>query len=156
MADLIAPPHKEGVELLKKELYSEIKRFSLISDNGEDYFSSEINAIYFDSDGVLTVSALIPSEEHFTAWNDAIRVLTADGKIVVEFKTQPIQFVKGVGGEQTLKITVSGKAGEIVFKQTDYITKGELDGLYVGAVQALSMRLMQLENKLIEKGVLSV
>ena len=156
MGGLIAPPHEEGVEILKNQLYKEIKKFSLVDDKGEVYFTDDVNSVYFDNNGVLVVSALIPVDKHFEKWNSAIRVLTIDGKIVVEFETQPIQFVKGVGGEQTLKITVSGKAGEIVFKKTDYITKGELNGLYIGAVQALAMRLMKLENKLMEKGVLNV
>jgi len=156
MASLMAAPHEQGVEILKKELFSEIKKFSLVSDDSQSYFVDDVNAVFFDSDGVLTVSALIPIDKHFDKWNKSIRILTEDDRIVVEVDTQPIQFVKGVGGEQTVKMTVSGQAGEVVFKKSDYITKGELDGLYVGAVQALTMQVMQLQNKLIEKGVLDV
>jgi len=55
---------------------------------------------------------------------------------------------------QTIKFAVSGEAGEIVFKANDYITKVEFDELYLPVVTALTTRVTQLENILIEKGVI--
>ena len=156
MGVLTAIPNEEGVAILKQELYDKIKKFALVDDNGETYYTNTVHAVYFDSDGVLTVSALIPKEEHFDKWNKSIQILSDDDKVIADIETPAIQFVKGVGGEQTVKLTVSGEAGEVVFKKDDYVTAGELDGLYVSAIEALTRKVFQLENLLIKKGILDV
>ena len=154
MAVLTAVPNEEGVEILKQELYDKIKKFALVDDSGEIYFTDTVHAIYFDSDGVLTVSALIPKEEHFDRWNKSIQILSDDDKVIADIQTPAIQFVKGVGGEQTVKLTVSGKAGDVVFKKDDYVTAGEMSGLYMSTIEALTTKVLQLEHILIEQGVI--
>jgi hypothetical protein len=154
MGVLTAIPNEEGVELLKEELYNRIEKFALVDDSGETYFTDTVHAIFFDTNGVLTISALIPKEEHFTRWNKWVKILSDDNKIIAEIETPAIQFVKGVGGEQTIKLTVSGQAGEVVFKKDEYLTFGELDGLYISAIEALTTKVFQLEDKLLEKGVI--
>jgi len=151
---LVALPNAEGVDLLKQELYSKISKFALVDDDGETYYTNTVHAIYFDSDGVLTISALIPKDEHFTKWNKWVKILSDDEKVIADIETPAIQFVKGVGGEQTIKLTVSGEAGEVVFKKDEYLTIGEMNGLYISTVEALTTKVFQLENKLIEKGIL--
>lgn len=154
MEHLVALPNAEGVDLLKQELYSKISKFALVDDDGETYYTNTVHAIYFDSDGVLTISALIPKDEHFTKWNKWVKILSDDEKVIADIETPAIQFVKGVGGEQTIKLTVSGEAGEVVFKKDEYLTIGEMNGLYISTVEALTTKVFQLENKLIEKGIL--
>lgn len=154
MGVLIAVPNNEGVELLKQELYEKITKFALADENGEIYFTDTVHAIYFDNDGVLTVSALIPKDEHFTVWNKWVKLLSDEDKVIADIETPAIQFVKGVGGEQTIKLTVSGQAGEVVFKKDEYLTLGEMNGLYISAIEALTTKVFQLEDKLIEKGIL--
>jgi len=155
MGVLTAVPNEDGVAILKQELFSKIKKFALVDDSEEIYFTDTVHAIYFDSDGVLTVSALIPKEEHFEKWNKSIQILTDDDKVIADIETPAIQFVKGVGGEQTVKLTVSGKAREVVFKKDDYVTAGEFDGLYLPIVASLTNRINELENILIKNGVIN-
>lgn len=154
MAVLTAAPHKDGVDLLKQGLFEEIKKFALVDDNEEVYYTDAVHAVYFDTDGVLTISALIPKDKHFDKWNKWVRVLSIDDKIIAEIETPAIQFVKGVGGEQTIKLTVGGQAGEVVFKKDEYLTIGEMNGLYISTIEALITKVHQLETKLIEKGIL--
>lgn len=154
MGALTAVPNSEGVELLKKELYGKITKFALADENGEIYFTDTVHAIYFDSDGVLTVSALIPKDEHFSVWNKWVKLLSDECKVIADIETPAIQFVRGVGGEQTIKLTVGGAAGEVVFKKDEYLTHGEMNGLYIGTIEALLTKVHQLETKLIEKGIL--
>jgi hypothetical protein len=156
MGVLMAVPNSEGVELLKKEFFEKITKFALADENGEIYFTDTVHSIYFDSDGVLTVSALIPKEEHFTVWNKWVKLLSDEDKVIADIETPAIQFVKGVGGEQTVKLTVGGKAGEVVFKKDEYLTLGELNGLYISTIKALTTKVFQLENKLIKKGIFDV
>ncbi len=156
MGVLTAVPNEDGVDILKQELYDKIKKFALVDDNGETYYTDTVHAIYFDNNGVLTVSALIPKDEHFDRWNKYIQILSDDEKVIADIETPAIQFVTGVGGEQTIKLTVSGEAGSVVFKKDEYLTMGEIEGLYVSAIEALTTKVFQLENLLIEKGIIDV
>ena len=155
MGTLTAIPKKDGLELLENELYDKIKKFSLVDKNKETYYTDTVHSVYFDTNGVLTISALVPKDKHFTKWNKWIRVLADDETIIADIETPAIQFVNGVGGEQTIKLTVSGEAGEVVFKKDDYITAGEFAGLYLSTIEALTTKVFQLENLLIEQGVIN-
>ena len=154
MDNLIATPNEEGLQILREELFERIQKFSLIDENDEAYFSGGVHSTYFDDNGVLTVVVIIPKEEHFTHWNKAVRVLSDDDKIIADVATPAIQFVKGIGGEQTIKITVSGEAGEIAFKADEYITPTEAQELFLAPVIANTSLVLALQNKLIEKGVI--
>jgi len=155
MQDLIGLPNNEGLSILKQELFERIKKFSLLNEAGETFFTGENHSIFFDADGVLTVVYIIPVDEHLTEWNYSIRVLSDDDKIITDIAlSAPVQWVKNVGGEQVVKISVSGEAGEIVFKKDDYVTTAELEALYVSTIVALTTKVFQLEQKLIRNGVL--
>jgi len=127
MDNVTAVPHADGIQILKDELYEEITKFQLLGDNGAKYYEADIHSIRFDTNGILTASCIVPKEEHFTTWNKWVRILSDDDKIIADVETPPIQWVKGVGGEQEIKLTVSGEAGEVVFKKDEYVTDGELE-----------------------------
>ncbi len=148
---LNAIPHKEGLKILQDELYESLEhgKFVLIDNKGHSYFTGEVHRIFFDSSGVLTFTFVVPKEEHFTKWNKKIRILSNDNKIITEVVTPEIQFVTGVGGEQVLKLTVSGKAGEVVFKKDEYLTEYEAEELLLYPVIAiLSYEAMRVANEL--------
>jgi len=153
---ITAEPNAEGLDVLQQELYEKITQFSLIDNEGNEYYKNSIHSSFFDTDGVLTVIVQIPKDEHFTVWNAELRVLSDDNKIITKVETPAIQFVKGVGGTQTVKIAVSGKANSIIYKADDYITIAELEGMYMGAIQALTAKVFRLENILIKKGIIDV
>ena len=129
MDNLTAVPHEEGIDILKQKLYEKIKKFALVDDNKKVYFTGNIHSVFFDTNGVLTATLLVPKEEHLTHWNKWVRLVTDDDKIVADVETPPLQFVKGVGGEQVVKITVSGQAGEVIFKTDEYVTTAEIEPL---------------------------
>jgi hypothetical protein len=154
MDNLVAIPHTEGLQILKDELFERIQKFSLIDDTDTVYYTNTIHSTYFDTDGVLTVVVIVPKAEHFTNWNKAVRVLSDDDLIIADVATPAIQFVMGVGGEQIIKLTVSGEAGVINFKADEYITPTEAQDLFLLPLIANTNMNLVLQNKLIEKGVI--
>ena len=154
MDNLIATPHEEGLQILKDELFEKIQKFSLVDDTGTVYYTNAIHSSYFDPDGVLTIIVLVPKDEHFTNWNKAVRILSDDDLIIADVATPAIQFVMGVGGEQVIKLTVSGEAGVINFKADEYITPAEAQDLFLLPLIANTNMNLALQTKLIEKGVI--
>jgi len=154
MDNLVATPNEEGLQILRDELFERIQKFSLIDENDVAYYSNSVHSTYFDENGVLTVVVIVPTDEHFTNWNKAVRVLSDDDKIIADVATPSIQFVMGVGGEQIIKLTVSGEAGTIAFKADEYITPVEAQELFLAPIVANTNLNIVLQNKLIEKGVI--
>ncbi|WP_324171980.1 hypothetical protein [Sulfurimonas sp.] len=134
MDGLIAVPHEEGLSILKNELFERIQKFELIDSNNNVYYSHSIHSSYFDNDGVLTITLIIPKENHFTVWNKAVRIKSDNNLIIADIQTPAIQFVRGVGGTQEIKLAVSGEAGVINFKADEYITDSELNDLYISPI----------------------
>lgn len=154
MAGLMLLPTQEGLALLKEDLKQSLKYAVLLDKEKNEIKRYEFASIYYDNEGVLTALFEIPVDENIATPMKYIRVLSADGTIISEGETPEITFVRGVGGVQTLKFAVSGEAGEVVFKANDYITAVEFEELYLPVVTSLTSRVTQLENKLIEKGVI--
>ena len=154
MDNLIAVPHEDGLQLLKDKLFNEITKFSLVDDESNIYFTADIHSAYFDINGVLTASIIIPKDENFTSFNTAVLLQTADDVTVCTVPTQPIMFVHGIGGEQEVKIAVSGEVSQIVFKKDEYITPAEAKEIYLRPLVANTNLNIVMQNKLIEKGVI--
>jgi len=156
MAGLMLLPSEEGLELLKEDLKENLKYAVLLDEDKQEIKRYEFSSIYYDENTVLTALFEVPINENLTTPMKFLRVENTDGVVISEGETPEITFVVGVGGVQTLKFAVSGEAGEIVFKNSDYVTSVELEELYLGAIEALTAKVMQLEKKLIEEGVINV
>ena len=154
MAGLMMLPTQEGLELLKEDIKENLKYAVLLDGDKNEIKRYEFFSIYYDENKVLTALVEVPIEENLTTPMKYLRVVNSDEVVISEGETPEITFVKGIGGVQTLKFAVSGEAGEIVFKANDYITKIEFDELYLPIVTALTTRITQLENILIDKGVI--
>jgi len=154
MAGLMMLPTDDGIELLKENIQENLKYAVLLDSNKQEIKRYEFFSIYYDENGVLTALFEVPVDENLTTPMKYLRVVNSDDVVISEGETPVITFVTGIGGVQTLKFAVSGEAGEIVFKANDYITKVEFDELYLPIVTALTNRVTQLENILIEKGVI--
>jgi len=146
---LIGLPTNDGIELLKKKLFNEIKKFRLLDENEEVYYESEIESLFFDEDGILTAICPIPLQENFTKWNKYIEIASED-VVVARIETPLIQFVRNVGGNFEVKIAVSGEAGEIVYKEKEYLTDAEFKAFYYPIFEALATKLTQLENEILK------
>lgn len=155
MGSLIATPHEEGLQILKDELFERIQKFSLVDEDDVVYYTNALHSTYFDGDGVLTLVAIVPKNEHFAHWNKAVRILSDDDLIIADVATPAIQFVMGVGGEQIIKLTVSGEAGVINFKADEYITPTEAEDLFLKPLIANTNMNLVLQTKLIEKGIIN-
>jgi len=156
MDGLVALPHEDGIQLLNDKLFNDITKFSLVDDNSEVYFTADIHSVYFDVNGILTASIIIPKEDNFTSWNSAILLQTADDVTICTVPTEPIKFVTGIGGEQEVKITISGEASTIVFKKDEYITPSEATNIFIIPLIANTSHTLFLQDELIKQGVFNV
>ena len=154
MAGLMMLPTSDGLNLLKQNIKENLKYAVLLDSEKQEIKKYEFFSIYYDKDGVLTALFEVPVDENLTTPMKHLRIVNEKDAVISEGETPEITFVKGIGGVQTIKFAVSGEAGEIVFKANDYITKVEFDELYLPVVTALTTRITQLENILIEKGVI--
>lgn len=177
MANLTAVPTKEGLEILNSELKQKATNFILIgkqnyNDDELDtlldsdaltykdiepyiFYSSTIESSFYDENGVLTIECIIPVDEDLENYTYAIGIATEDTKELVTLTKMPkIVPIAGVGGSVIVKVAVKGTAGEIVFKQSEYITINEAQELFLKPVIANTAHLIALQNKLIEKGVI--
>ena len=146
---LIGVPTKEAIALLKEELFEKITKFRLLDEEENAYFEDEIKKLFFDENGVLTAICEIPLEENFTKWNKYLEVIADDGVVITKIETPLIQFVKNIGGAFEVKIGVSGKSAEIIYKKDDYLTDAEFRSFYYPIFEALSAKTAQLEKLLL-------
>jgi len=158
MEYLEALPHADGLQILKDKLYEKLEhgRFELVDSFDDVYHTDEVHRIYFDSDGVLTVTFLIPKDEHFEKWSKKVRILANDGTIIAEVNTPEIQFVTGVGGEQVIKLAVAGEAGEIIFKKDDYLTETEAQEILLVPIIAGEVLSVQAMRYAIEEEIQNI
>jgi hypothetical protein len=128
MDGLSGVPHKEGMTLLEQELYERVKFFSLLDRDKNSFHKSDIHSILFDESGVLTVVFIIPKDEDLKTENHFVHILSDDEQIITEVALPTsIEWVKGVGGEQVIKLQVTNETTDILFKTNDYLTLAELD-----------------------------
>ncbi len=147
MDNLIAIPHVDGLDILRNKLFEKIKKFSLIDENNNVYFTAQIHSSYIDINKVVTVEIIIPKENNFSVFNKYIRILSEDDKIIANIQTPLIQLVSGIGGVQTIKLAVSGDtAGTIIFKKDEYITWSEADEFFLSN----SLSNLRLQAKICE------
>lgn len=99
------------------------------------FHRAEIETSYYDDNGVLTFILNLPIETDFKEYLHKITILDANSQIVIECATPKVALAKGVGGMVTIKVAVTGEAGEIVFKATDYITEQEFKDLYLPSLK---------------------
>jgi hypothetical protein len=93
--------------------YERVREFSLLE--------GDIEAAYYDVDGLLTFTLPLPYELDTNAFIHGIALLgEQDGETVVVSvsKTPKIYKVDGIGGHFTYKVDVRGEAGDIVYTST--------------------------------------
>jgi hypothetical protein len=152
--NLVGIPNESGISILQSELRSKANKFFLIGafdynnsnlnsllNNGAEihyndikdyiYFTDDVESSYFDADGVLTLNILIPVPDNFQHFSYAVVIATDENKLVATVPTPKIQLVSGIGGSQVIKIGISGVAGQMNFKASDYITINEADELLI-------------------------
>ena len=163
MAHLTGVPTEALLELLKKEALEEINNFSLIGHkdlgisaldtalNREKmvkkdiekyiYHSGEISSAFFDTHGVLTFDVMLNADDDFAEYNYAIALVSRDGKLATVAKTPKFILAKGIGGVFHVKVAITGDAGTIIYKNTDYLTLQELKEVHYGTVEDFVQRL---------------
>lgn len=125
MAGMILMPTQDGLKELKEHTKESLQKVEFLDANKKKFYEFDIFTSFYDGNGVLTALFDVPSELNLTIPTHFVNVV-ANNKVIAagELPTH-ITFVKGVGGVQTIKFPISSKAGEVVFKNNNFITEVE-------------------------------
>lgn len=156
MGLLTALPTHAGIAILNSELRQEVRRFVLIGHAEREFedldtllagdlmavthaqiqpyifFTRNVERAYFDDEGVLTFSLLVPHEDDLGKTIYALGLITEaeEGEsptLVSLSKTPKIPKVANVGGHFTYKVAVRGEAAQVVFRNRNLVTATELN-----------------------------
>ncbi|WP_216607783.1 hypothetical protein [Vibrio sp. RE88] len=139
MSTLQAIPTQHGIGILNSELKNTVTKYRLIgalthdapSESLYSFFENTIETSYYDDNGVLTFILNLPIEQHFDEYLHQIHVLDNNNQSVIECSTPKVALPKGIGGMVTLKAAISGEAGEVIFKHSEFVTETELTELFL-------------------------
>ncbi|MCG9681224.1 hypothetical protein L1D31_01490 [Vibrio sp. Isolate23] len=139
MSTLQAIPTQHGIDILNSELKNTVTKYRLIgalthdapSESLYSFYENTIETSYYDDNGVLTFILNLPIEQHFDEYLHQIHVLDSSNQSVIECSTPKVALQKGIGGMVTLKAAISGEAGEVIFKQSEFVTETELVDLHL-------------------------
>ncbi|MCG9790681.1 hypothetical protein L1D61_26485 [Vibrio mediterranei] len=144
MSTLQAIPTQHGIDILNSELKNTVTKYRLIgalthdapSESLYSFYENTIETSYYDDNGVLTFILNLPIEQHFDEYLHQIHVLDSHNQSVIECSTPKVALPKGIGGMITLKAAISGEAGQVIFKHSEFITETELNELHLAPIQA--------------------
>ena len=148
----IATDH--GLDVLNSALKNTATQYQLIGAEAHDatddqlavFYSAEIETSYYDDNGVLTFVIELPVAEDFNRYLYAVQVTDTSDQVVISAPTPKIALATGVGGMLTLKAAVTGEAGEVIFKASDYITESEMNDTWLPPIHAaINGRLTQAQ-----------
>lgn len=134
---LQAIPTEYGLSVLRSAQKEHAITYELIGALTPDatelstFHSAKIESSYYDENKVLTFVLILPVETDFNEYLHKITILDADSKVVIECATPKVALAKGIGGKVTLKAAITGEAGEIIFKNAEYITEPEMRELWL-------------------------
>ncbi len=142
---LQAIPTDHGLDVLTSTLKNSATTYVLMgalthdATETSEFYRSTIETAYYDENGVLTFVLELPVEQHFDEYLHQIHILDTgalgeEGKSVIECATSKIALGKGIGGMVILKASVSGQAGEVVFKSSEFVTETELNELFLAPI----------------------
>ncbi|MFS1502679.1 hypothetical protein BCU13_004535 [Vibrio lentus] len=143
MNQLQAIPTTHGLSILTSSLKSTIKQFKLLGNIGPEsadvyeFYSSTIHASYYDENGVLTFEMRLPTETHFDEYMYKVHIVDEANAVVIECETPKVALPKGIGGMLTLKSTVTGSPGDLVFQNSDFLTETEFMARFASKMQAM-------------------
>jgi len=130
-------------------LASSMKKYQLVDVNDNVYANGDIENVFYDKSGTLTIDFLIPYDADYKTKNKYFKILDDAGLEITSVKTPNITYSYGVGGLQTLKFPITSDAGTIVFEDGDYVKRDEIDESYltlktslikdIGSAQNLSL-----------------
>ena len=144
MSTLQAIPTQHGIDILNSELKNTVTKYRLIGALTHDapneslysFYENTIETSYYDDNGVLTIILNLPIEQHFDEYLHQIHVLDSSNQSVIECSTPKVALPKGIGGMVTLKAAISGEAGQVIFKHSEFVTETELNELHLAPIKA--------------------
>ncbi len=127
-----AVPTEHGLTILTDELAATATEYVLIgalelgAASLTEFFRDTISASYYDDEGIMTFVVDLPIDTDFGNYLYQINIVDADDITVLEVETPKVSLAKGIGGQVTIKTTITGQPTDIIFKKNDYVTISEL------------------------------
>lgn len=173
MSVLNSIPTEQGISILESELKSKVTKFVLVGSARNDnvtledllnssnvtyqdienniFYLNDLSKSYYDSVGKLSFEVYIPHADDFRDYLYAICLLTEDNELVVASslgaKFQP---VKGFGMTVTIAVPISGSAGEVVFKNSNFVLDTELEKYKEESGASLLQVVVNLGNSILK------
>jgi len=153
MAGMILMPTQNGLKQLKEHTKDALQKIELLDKSKKKFWEANIFTAFYDENKVLTALFDIPLGVNLTTSAYYINVV-ANGQIIATGSlTAPIAFVEGVGGIQTLKFPIAGEAGEIIFKNNNFISEVEFEERYISSVIDVFALVKVIEKYIYEKEI---
>ena len=143
-------PTNYGIEVLNSELKAEVQTYALLGldtpKNAEletliekmdlDYtqisnyiFHTDKLAVgYFDDEGILTYEINLQNI-NANKYMFAIVLLDTQNQVVASLPTPQIMLIDGIGGLVTIKLPIKGAVQEVIFVNSDYVSRNEFEVL---------------------------
>ncbi len=143
-------PTDYGIQILNSELKEQVQNYILIGkENPKDlilenliakenilfneieefiFHRNVIEVCYFDENGILTYEINL-SNIDTDKYMYAILLIDSNNKIVASLPTPQVVLMEGVGGLITIKLPIQGEVNEVVFVNSDYISREEFEVL---------------------------
>ena len=133
---------------LQKDIKDKITSFQLVNTDGKVYHQDKVEKVFYDKEGVLTTTFMIPFDKAFKDTNKYFRIVDKDDNVLTEIETPAFIFDFGFGGVQTVKFPIKDNPGQIVLKNTDYIDRTDMDDIFLPGVVELSKNLTDIQNNI--------
>lgn len=156
MSHLTAIPTDYGLKLLAGNLKDTAKQYSLIGHadhqgtSQKKFYQAEIETSYFDGNGVLTFIVNLPVDVDLKNYLLQINILDTSNNTVIEVSTPKVFLGVGIGGMVTIKASVKGQPGEVIFKAHDYITAPEMEDLWMNPIYTYASAIVQNATRQLE------
>ena len=145
-------------KILSSSLKDSLKEVALLNKDKKQVVKYTFKSLFFNKNGYLVGVYEIPKSNNIQEPIKYIQTLDEDGNVLTENELNTeVVFGEGIGGIQTIEFNISGSAGEIVYKENDYLTKDEWDELYgaeyakisdVNEVLATKANISEVEDKI--------
>ena len=135
----------------EKNLQDNIKKFQLVNTDNKVYFEDKVEKVFYGQDGVLTTTFMISYDTAFKDTNKYFRIVDDKENVLTEIETPEIVYDFGFGGLQTVKFPFSGnEPGKMVFANTDYVDRTDMDEIFLPGVVALANNFGNIQNVVLD------
>jgi len=120
-------------EINNSTLINKLKNTANLTYNDvKDYIFAEFEAeaTYFDDEGVFTAVVDMTNEAGYNKHLYGVILMSDSRQIATVAKTPIVYLSSQIGGQFPIKIPIKGEVGEVVFRNSKYLTVTEAEELF--------------------------